>query len=160
MRDWTNLILIFAIALLALGCGKAQDQQQQNVLEIGQFAPYVQEFEAQSAIHGNAIQVTNLVIRFGAMQASNERGECDIADGQPPTITLDQDYWNNVDEGARQSLIYHEIGHCVLRRLHLFKITDSGIPSSLMSPYTIDGVTYDRNQQYYWDELFSKRGQF
>jgi hypothetical protein len=50
-------------------------------------------------------------------------------------IQIDQYYWeNSLDEGEKQEVINHELGHCDLNRDHDTR-TANGYPISIMYPY-------------------------
>ena len=155
-------LALLALSLLVTGCGKSADgSNNQPVVDVGSFAPYVAQFEQNSVIYSaSAVQVTNLKIQFGPMATAEERGVCDITGDQTPVITIDQAYWDSTTEDARKALIFHEMGHCVLRRLHLATLGTDGAPTSLMNPYTIDGSTYDAHQDSYLHELYAEQNDF
>lgn len=150
-----NLIskaLISGLLLVAFSaCGK------KPVLEVGQFSPYVQSFEKQAATHGQAVKVTDLIVKFGPMENKFERGICEINGDDTPTILINEDAWNQMSEDEREPLLYHELGHCVLKRKHRADQMSDGVPASLMNPYTIAGWTYDEYKSYYLNELFSQK---
>lgn len=134
---------------LAQGCGREQ------TLDVGEFAPYVERFEEASRVNGTPLEVTDLVIRFGEMQTRTERGACEIADNATPVIMLREDTWALMDEAEREELLFHEMGHCVLRRTHKSELNGKGLPGSIMNPYLIRGHIYQKNQSYYLRELFA-----
>lgn len=153
-------------ALLALslaGCGQSSGSSAAGspaVYNQSEFGSYVTEFEALSQQSGNPIQVTDLMIQFGSLDSSSaERGECVVGEGTP-TITIDEDYWNSSDENTRKTLIFHELGHCVLHREHLTGISSGGYPLSLMNAYTVSGYVYEAETDYYNAELFTHENQF
>lgn len=76
------------------------------------------------------------------------------------TITLDTKFWNQVDEIRKETLLYHELGHCVLGRGHTSKRMASGEYVSIMTPYILSEKTYLAHREYYILELFenSKEG--
>jgi hypothetical protein len=155
---------IFAFSLLITGCGQSSSGSSSagtTVLSIPtEFQSYVSDFQQLAADNNTPVTINNLVIQFGTLSQSAEMGECDIAEGTPPTITIDQDYWNSSDENTRKTLIYHELGHCVLHRLHRTSITSGGYPISLMNAYTVSGVVYEAETAYYNQELFTNENQF
>lgn len=166
VRRYLSAIVLAGIsALITLsttGCGTSTAQPTQS-LDVGTFSPYVQKFEQDSASYSaQPVQVTNLIIQFGPMDSADERGICTVTGDETPVITLDEDYWNQIDENAREALIYHEMGHCVLRRVHQPALDAQGNPTSIMNPYTMAGVTFEEKETGYLDELFapSNRGQF
>ena len=136
------------------GCGKQQR------LELGQFQPYVAHFEAHASEHGQTVKVTDLVVHFGRMENALERGICEINGDTTPTITINEDSWNKMDENEREPLMFHELGHCVLHRKHKAEQMQTGVPSSLMNPYTIPDYTYANYHDYYLNELYAHRDDF
>jgi hypothetical protein len=153
-------LLLFSLVVAAQACGKGTSAPAKTV-SVGSFAPYVSRFEDTSIDFGNAVKVDNLVVQFGQMDTPAEHGVCDITgDGSPPTITIDQAYWNQADENTREALIFHELGHCVLRRVHETTIAANGEPESMMYPYTMDKQVYAKYRQQYLQELYSAHNQF
>jgi hypothetical protein len=151
---------IFAFSLTGCGGASSGSVSTQAVYSPGKFQAYVSNFQQIAAQNGVALTVDNLVIQFGTLGQSAEMGECDINDGEPPTITIDESYWNSADEMSRKTLIFHELGHCVLRREHRTAITSGGYPISLMNAYTVAGVVYEAETDYYNQELFTHEDQF
>jgi len=149
--NFSTKVLFSGMLLLALtACGK------KPVLEVGQFQPYVRSFQAQAAAHGQNVQVTDLVIKFGPMENKFERGICEINGDETPTILINEEAWNQMSEDEREPLLYHELGHCVLKRKHRADQMSAGVPASLMNPYTIAGWTYDQYRTYYLNDLFTQ----
>lgn len=79
-----------------------------------------------------------------------------------PKIVLNATYWNNPEFHAqfKEELVFHELGHCILKRGHDSRLSELGIQLSIMYPYHL-GLTvgrvdfYSRNYEYYMNELFS-----
>jgi hypothetical protein len=144
-------------ATLAAACvpeGSANISHE-SVVDLGSFGPYVAEFQARAASYGVKIEITDLIVEFGPMTNPLERGYCEMGSHRTPLIVIDQTYWNSSDEDSRKALILHELGHCVLRRAHLSALTATGVPESLMNPYTIPSNVFHYNEEHYWQELFS-----
>lgn len=157
-RNLSITILLALFIPLAVACGNQDDSStHESVVDLGSFSSYVAEFQQKSVEYGDPVEITDLVIKFGPMTSPLERGYCEMGGNQSPTIVIDQTYWNSADEGARKSLLLHELGHCVLNRTHDAKLTNAGVPESLMNPYTIPSNVFDYNENYYWQELFATR---
>lgn len=153
-------ILLAILAPLAVACSPLGDDQKvthESVVEVAGFTSYVAEFQQKSVEYGSPVEISDLIIKFGAMTNPLERGYCEMATGKTPTIVIDQNYWNNASEGARKSLLLHELGHCVLDRAHVSTLSNAGVPNSVMNPYTIPSNVFDYNEEHYWQELFSVR---
>jgi hypothetical protein len=154
----TSLLLALVMPLM-VACGFQQDSTttHESVVDLGSFSFYVTEFQQKSVEYGSPVEITDLVVKFGPMTSALERGYCEMGAGKSPTIVIDENYWNNASEGARKSLLLHELGHCVLDRAHVSTLTNTGVPNSVMNPYTISANVFDYNEDHYWQELFSVR---
>jgi len=150
MKPAKIIIPLLAIAALS-ACGK------KPVLEVGQFSSYVQKFEQEATVQGQTVKVTDLIVKFGPMENQYERGICEIQGDSTPTILINEDAWNDMSEDEREPLLFHELGHCVLKRKHRADQMGPGVPASLMNPYTIAGWTYEQYRKYYIQELFSQK---
>lgn len=75
-------------------------------------------------------------------------------------IYIDRDFWYSASDNQRESLILHELGHCVLRRDHIESIVErdgTKIIKSIMNPSIIGGKHYyEANKQYYYNELVGR----
>lgn len=121
------------------------------------FLPYVDAFE-----HECGCKVLDVPITFSKLQDSHV-GECQnyvVLTESFSEIFIDREYWDSASIARREQLIFHELGHCVLRREHLLT-KRSGFPISLMYP-EIDRIPdfwYAIYRKIYLDELF-QRGEF
>ena len=144
--------LTLSLCIFLLACGKQPTTEP--VLDVTGFEPYVQTFEKYSRDFGHPVTVTNLRIQFGETQ-KQERAYCLLSADRPPTITINESKWSTLEDSEREELLFHEMGHCVLKRKHRSEVMDGGIPESLMNPYAINRFTYSAHQNYYLDELFA-----
>jgi hypothetical protein len=83
------------------------------------------------------------------------------AESRDTVVEIEKHWWdNNPDYVAREALIFHELGHAVLRRGHVPQPTFWEPPYSLMHPSltknTIDHYRSDRD--YFVAELFGRTG--
>jgi hypothetical protein len=123
------------------------------------FAPYVKQFED---ILGRSIG--DIPIQFGP-QNGDVIGVCVVWNSAWREIKIDPNYWKDgaYDNDERMSLIFHELGHCVLNRGHLSSMwtytNNQGpwsVPVSFMNPYVFfsDYPPYLDLKSYYINELF------
>jgi hypothetical protein len=151
----TRKIPYILIAMTLVACGKKE------VLDVApEFQPYVGRFEQVSAKVGSPVTVSDLIVKFGPMLHKNENGACEVMSDKTPTVTINEKVWNQMDDLERESLMFHELGHCVLHRNHKKEITAQGVPVSIMNPYRIDSFLYEENTEYYHQELFKQTGEF
>jgi hypothetical protein len=157
----------WCLALIVVSC---QTENFAPVVSIPEnIEPYVETFIQEAAARGKNIQIDNLVIHYsGSLGATC--GQCNSTDLTSAIqriidITENSTCWNNDQEF--EALVFHELGHCVLGRVHNEELLPNAAPKSLMianqldvySPcvYDLGGGTpcnkLDR-RQYYLDELF------
>src|SRR5919199_1537692 len=88
---------------------------------------------------------------------------------KPPTITLSTESycWQSASASERECLVFHELGHCLLSRIHKTDRFPNGAFVSLMNPddisiyatcrYPIGNDDCDKRPRraYYIDELFN-----
>ena len=91
-------------------------------------------------------------IRFDRLD-SPMVGQCYYSNSGNRQIRIDKDYWLTANDLYRTYLIFHELGHCDLNRVHDDKIDSKGYPVSIMypSPFNL-GDRYN----YYVNELFNR----
>lgn len=78
-------------------------------------------------------------------------------------ITVDPDYWNIADNMEKISLMFHELGHCVLNREHVNSLyyyngehISGYVPVSFMYPYNIfHQENFNELKDYYFHEMFN-----
>lgn len=131
------------------------------------FVDFVSNFEQSAAAEGKSIAINDLVLTFGSTPNLNETGVCMWAENETPQIIINERIWNTLNDYDKQEVIFHELGHCVLRRIH-HNSTMLGyngtmtIAESIMYPYRIAGSVYRDHMMHYHDELFdsAKANQF
>ena len=73
-------------------------------------------------------------------------------------IVIDEDYWSTADLYDKESLLFHELGHCVYGLDHdsaqFGSLMEGYRPKSLMYPWTFYQYKYYRDE--YLKELFTK----
>jgi hypothetical protein len=63
-------------------------------------------------------------------------------------IRIDPRHWEDMTEIKRTQLMYHELGHCILKRPH------RGGGVSIMNPLILDDATFIRYRDLLIKELF------
>lgn len=71
-------------------------------------------------------------------------------------VKIDKSFYETADEYTKRSLIFHELGHCLLNRKHLDGSDDFGFPLSLMNTLIVSGNIFLRKERFYLDELYTK----
>lgn len=139
-------------------CGCASHIKQVAIDE--DFLPYVELFVAESVHHGHPVEIKDLIVMYGPdLDFGTDIGVCTTETDATPVIRIAPRYWAQCTTLDKETLMDHELGHCVLLRDHdATKIKMSNneiIPKSIMYPDDFDDMIYYNNRDYYLDELFS-----
>jgi hypothetical protein len=108
-----------------------------------------QRFVKEAANNGVKVDVSQVRVVFD--QANDTFGWCDL---DARTIHLNKEEWRSMPRIRQEALLFHEFGHCVLKRDHCSVVTSTKIPVSLMHPYLLDVARYRAFRDYYVNELF------
>lgn len=109
-------------------------------------------FIAEAKAHNRPLKVNNLVVQLGTTSADRV-GNCDLR-SYTPIVTISEQYWLNADIWAREMLLFHELGHCVLQLEHNDAINVDGEPVSLMVSYLSNSYYYEAHRETYLQQLF------
>lgn len=161
-------LLFFCLVPAMVACSKTSSTPEFRVPD--EYIGYVRAFETEAAARGQSITINNLIIDYDASLPVSICAKVNTTSTDPgiqkimyinPNITC----WNNPTE--LETLIFHELGHCILGRMHEQAVLPNGNPKSIMvennillySPceYPIDGEPCDQGykRDYYLDELFN-----
>lgn len=166
MRSFCLGFLIVCIT----GC--SSQEEFEAVYEVpDEFQAIIETFVEEAALRGFDYQITNLIIRYDDDMESNYCGQCnsDSMDPSVQKIILINSVKCWLNDFQKEALIFHELGHCLLGRLHDESRLPNDDPKSMMvkddigiySPciYAIGGTTecnYTFKRSYYLDELFNE----
>lgn len=125
--------------------------------------PYIELFEQEAASRGLDITIDNLIVEFEEdLRGGDAAGLCTFASESSPTphIRLDTTSfnWQN-NEFHRELLVFHELGHCILNRLHRDDELPNGNFTSIMrstGEQLYGGNLNYFKRDYYLDELFDE----
>ena len=83
-------------------------------------APFVDQFIGDAKAHG-ITELSRVTVTFGPVQKHPDKtletvGQCEYATWrhQIPRVTINATRWSHLSELERKTLIYHELGHCLL----------------------------------------------
>jgi hypothetical protein len=158
-------ILLIALIILTLGCGKKNN----FVYDVpAEFEPYVQKFISEAKARGQNITIHNLIIKYDATASSLYCATSNVISSQNDVqkiISINpQQCWQNYVQ--LETLIFHELGHCILGRNHDMSLMPKGDPKTLMYPDNItvyspcvynigNPCDFLYRRPYYIDELFN-----
>ena len=155
-RNYLYLLLLF---VFFTNCGK-----DKNKLVDKDLAVYVDRFFAEADLREMDVSDDNLEVVFKDL---TDEGICGLGhfryegtDLRKVEITPSFFCWGFHDDLARENLVFHELGHAILRRNHVNNSLPNGQPAQMMC----DGNTcnvfsyYDQytlgKRAYYIDKLF------
>lgn len=125
------------------------------------FTAYVKKFEDHAKIKtGNMnYQVNDIPINFGDTEDEQFVGVCFTYSDGKREIIIKADWWNRSSLSSRESLIFHELGHCALDRDHNDEtiINEKGqtLRASIMHPSIVSSANYTEYYDGYVHELFT-----
>jgi hypothetical protein len=108
--------LYLSLALCLAGCAEKIPLNQID----SNIKPYIDMWH-QDAINtlGHDIPIEFIQIMLTSdLQALGEDGHCYPDIGNYNVIHLDVAWWQTAGDSQRQLVVYHELGHCVLGRVH------------------------------------------
>ena len=144
----TRYFLFLLILLVA--CDKKHD----DVTDDGDLWLYANRFYDESAARGFHLDPSELTIRF--VDESEISPYSGFGTVDPPLVRIVKTRWENFTPVQKEILMFHEIGHAVLRRQH----TNEQLPNCDYKSMMMDGnqfIVYGEQsvkREYYVDELF------
>lgn len=167
------ILSLFVILFALVGCGNNTNNPPNQAIDPVFMAEY-NKFVGDAATQGVTIdqgRIDNLVITFATLEQPGINGgyvigECTQGSIGPNNsleyqVQIDTAYWYEVDSYTQESLLYHELGHCLLDRKHRLDIQSNGEPDSIMYPYIVESNIFDASTAIYAGyivELFTHLG--
>ncbi len=147
----------FLILMLA-ACQKPNDPAPYIVPS--EYEPYLSSFLNEGAKRG---QVFDLKKDGITIKTTKLNGFMGYTTAETRTIEIDPS-WSTSNEFTKQVVIFHELGHLLLKRVHAFYYLPNGEAGSLMwtsenNPDKATSVMFKGTlrQKYYLDELFDSK---
>jgi hypothetical protein len=121
----------------------------------GGFGSYLQEFNSYYyQYQGRRLDLASVDIQMVDEipgSSGSAVGSCNYGSRK---IKILRSYWNRAGETSRKLTVFHELGHCYLRRGHTSTVID-GVPVSIMYPTLAMESFYSYYQREYLEELFT-----
>jgi hypothetical protein len=154
MKYLFKTVLFISSLVLMLSCEK----EKQQVVDT-ELASYVDSFFLAANRLGINMKAAdyNYSVVFGKLENSTT-GFCSSS-GDENNVTIDSNSWKILDSDYRYFLIFHELGHCILKRPHYNQSFQNGECKSWMRGRE-DGFRCTANlrskkwKEYYERELF------
>lgn len=160
-----KLLFLFSLILIFQTCRQDNDiGAEQGVYDVDPtFEPYVQEFIAEAAKRGQTIDFSDsgLIVEFSEVQLAGANGRCYLGRHH---IEIDKSRWFSFSEDVRGFLLFHELGHCELDRLHRNDKFGNDAWKSIMRGSPLEGLEvwipipfFGFRKDYFIDELFNEQ---
>ncbi len=138
--------------MVFLGCKK-----EDEVAVHPELRPHFESFKEEAATRGITVDFEKRPIG-GELISDPERSElgwCDTENGTDQIVRINVLFWPVLTPLNQEKLVYHELGHCFLRRAHLDEKNMQGRCLSIMHSGQVcsDNYSLDTREQYL-DELF------
>ena len=123
------------------------------------FDPYKRLFEAWADKYSLLIFADDTDIQFGDINCpkKNHGSHCAVAycEMDKNVIVVDRVNWKKESYYSREQVLFHEMGHCLLRRQHKNDLDSTCHPVSGMYWAMIDEQWYIDHREQYMEELFN-----
>ncbi|PHN05594.1 hypothetical protein [Flavilitoribacter nigricans] len=143
--------------LLSLGCEK-ETTTIANIYIDEDLAPYFERFQEEGSSRGVTVdfEIANISAYLEDIPEANVSGQCYYNTDEPNRLVIDMSFWRQASDIRKEFVIFHELGHCFLKRSHLETTLSDGTCASMMH----SGLSGCRNaynsvtRSGYLDELF------
>jgi hypothetical protein len=148
--------LYIFLAFLYIGCTSDKDEVVINP----ELKPYFDSFKTEARKRGidfdpYRAKISTEIVNIAG---TNVIAQCKKYTGQSSIISVDIAYWSEATEMDKEFYLYHELGHCFLKRNHLdAKDSDGNCISIMHSSKDVCRFYYNKlSRDVYLDELFKK----
>ena len=149
-------LLLFCSIFILWSCGKDASEASIDAALL----PYFESFQREANARGVDFTVdgSNISGAIVNIAGNNIVAQCTHNENTPSVVSVDVDYWNTATQQEKEFYIYHELGHCYLRRVHDDSKDKEGNCLSIMHS-SVDACKFVYNgntRSEYLDELFDK----
>lgn len=118
--------------------------------------PYIDRFVTEAKIRNVVVNIQFLTIIFTDEVKMTPQGY-QFGYCEEGVITLVKSYFLAQTDVNKEVVLFHELGHCILKREHVDGVSELKIPESLMivDPTLVTSY-YEQNRNFYLNELFSR----
>lgn len=138
-----NQLLVCALAISLTSCGRG------TAVVDARLSPYFEMFEQTIQVSTNGISghLVSLVLPT--------IGQCVVDDHGNKDVQIDPTHWKTSTDTQRETLMFHELGHCAMDLVHVETLDKYGCPLSLMYPSLIEDSCFEVFRERYYKEMES-----
>jgi len=131
-------------------------EKKEFLIVDSELQPFFEKFQEEAAIRGREIDLKDLRIEGVVQQMEGVGGNCQHNSVDPDLVSINTVFWIQADYIEKEFLVFHELGHCALKRSHLDTKGSDGFCKSIMHSGTAGcGNNYNEDtREKYLDELF------
>lgn len=151
MSRWF-LILIYGLVILS--CRKESE------LVDPPLQSFLETFQQEAATRGIKVDyhADPVEARLQLHEGNVRLGWCNYNSNAPDIVVINTLFWDILDDLEKEKLVFHELGHCILKRQHLDSVQDDGRCKSIMHSGQKCSDNYSsETRSHYLDELFLRR---
>ncbi|MEP7320914.1 MAG: hypothetical protein ABI761_03305 [Saprospiraceae bacterium] len=120
--------------------------------------PFFMRFENEASLRNISVDLRDARITgvISDIPTNHVLGQCSYSSAEPKKLTIDLPFWNTSSDLGKEFVIFHELGHCYLGRLHDESKDSQGICKSIMRSGLEDcrDNYTSLTRKKYLDELF------
>jgi hypothetical protein len=134
--DFRSLRLVWYAFFVVIVASACSEDEADDVLFVDEsLRTYFYQFETEAALRGIDLNLDSMEIEgyLRLITAQSVIGQCAHQADQPSTVIIDVGYWNTATDLEKEFLVFHELGHCALRREHLDDSDGQGDCISIMT---------------------------
>lgn len=169
-NNFMRFVYVLTVFTLVTGCSGSDEFVP--VYEVPEeYQKYIDSFIAEAASRGHTVDIRNLIVETDPVLQGAVCGVCNsnsLNEDIQKIITVNGALPCWFSEEDKEAFFFHEMGHCILGRVHDNTSLPNGDPKSIMvegnlaiyAPclYPIDDKPCNNffKRDYYLDELFDK----
>lgn len=157
------LLLFSSLSWVLLSCDKEPNNMQVEIDKTykdvdSELWKYFYNFEKEAEKRGLAVDLNDADI-VGLIEKLNLNGPvglCNYNVHGPDEVVIDEPFWEIASESRKELIVFHELGHCYLKRPHREDVSSDGSCISIMRSGA-DGCIDNYNsytREEYLNELF------
>ncbi|HLT93384.1 MAG TPA: hypothetical protein VKZ56_02430 [Membranihabitans sp.] len=119
LNSLPRLLLMWTFVCILVSCTENELGMDFNLKTEPSLVKYFDRFESEARKRGHRIDLKskNIYGVFGDLD-EDVIGNCKFKPEEPRQVTIDRQNWEGVSELEREYIVFHELGHCYLERIH------------------------------------------
>jgi hypothetical protein len=148
------LFLISALIFIFNGCKQNSDPAPTPAEIQDDFKIYVDRFITEGSLRGKKVDLSGYKVSYG----DTLKYYCGYSSYDKKQVIIKSDCWKNVSDLDKEILMFHELGHAYLGRIHNNVLLDNGDYKTMMfngNQFGLYSENTPEKRKYYLDELFN-----